>query len=397
MNRIVFISTGPGNPQYLLPMAHQVIAQSQVLIGRPDLLDLWEHQNKVKLTVNMNSLFHQLIEFQNKHELTAVLISGDATLFSLLNNFHFPLNIEVIPGISSFQYFCSRLKINWNTLKIINLHGNKKLSPFILALEQGYEMMVFTGGLHSATDLLKIAALVSPNRRGTLGVNLSLPEEFIQSGTVQELCSTHLSKSDLVLIYLSPGERKGIGFFEDEDYIRTNIPFSKKETRMMVCSLLELSPAMTVLEIGGGSGGITIDIARRISEGILFSLEKNQEACQLIQQNCERFRIDNVQCIHGTAPNDIPQKLFDRIFIGGSGGSLSSIIDNSSKLLKKGGILVMTALSLLHVTEGINLIKNNPFQSLSIFQQSISRIDPNDKNLMVKSLNPIFFIKAVKS
>jgi cobalt-precorrin-6B (C15)-methyltransferase len=277
------------------------------------------------------------------------------------------------------------------------LHGNKKLSPFILALEQGYEMMVFTGGLHSATDLLKIAALVSPNRRGTLGVNLSLPGEFIQSGTVQELCSTHLSQSDLALIYLSPGERKGIGFFEDEDYIRTNIPFSKKETRMMVCSLLELSPAMTVLEIGGGSGGITIDIARRISEGILFSLEKNQEACQLIQQNCERFRIDNVQCIHSTAPNDIPQKLFDRIFIGGSGGSLSSIIDNSSKVLKKGGILVMTALSLLHVTEGINLIKNNPFQSLSIFQQSISRIDPNDKNLMMKSLNPIFFIKAVKS
>jgi precorrin-6B methylase 1 len=82
MNRIVIISPGPGNPQYLLPMAHQVIAQSQVLIGRPDLLDLWEHQNKVKLTGNMNSLFHQLIEFQNKHELTAVLISGDATLFS---------------------------------------------------------------------------------------------------------------------------------------------------------------------------------------------------------------------------------------------------------------------------------------------------------------------------
>jgi precorrin-6B methylase 1/dienelactone hydrolase len=207
MNRIVIISTGPGNPQYLLPIAHQVIAQSQVLIGRLDLLDLWEHQNKVKLTVNMNNLFHQLIEFQNKYELTAVLISGDATLFSLLNNFHFPLNIEVIPGISSFQYFCSRLKINWNTLKIINLHGNKKLSPFILALEQGYEMMVFTGGLHSATDLLKIAALVSPNRRGTLGVNLSLPGEFIQSGTVQELCSTHLSQSDLALIYLSPGRK----------------------------------------------------------------------------------------------------------------------------------------------------------------------------------------------
>jgi len=40
-------------------------------------------------------------------------------------------------------------------------------------LEQGYGMIVFTGGLYSATDLLKIAALVSPNRRGTLGVNLA--------------------------------------------------------------------------------------------------------------------------------------------------------------------------------------------------------------------------------
>lgn len=397
MNRVVFISAGPGNPQYLLPIAHQVIAQSQVLIGRPDLLDLWEHPNKVKLTVNMENLFNQLIEFQLKYELTAVLISGDATLFSLLNNFNFPLKIEIIPGISSFQYFCSRLKINWNSLKIINLHGNKKLSPFILALEQGYEMMVFTGGLHSVTNLLKIAALVSPNRMGALGVNLSLPGEFIQSGTIQELCNTQVSENDLALIYLSPGEKKGIGFFEDGDYIRTHIPFSKKETRMMVCSLLELSSTMTVLEIGGGSGGVTIDIARRISEGFLFSLEKNQEACRLIQQNCERFRIDNVKCIHGTAPNDIPQKLFDRIFIGGSGGFLSLIIENSSNLLKKGGILVMTAISLLHVTEGINIIKNNPFQSLSVFQQSISRIDPHDNIFMMKSLNPVFFIKAVKS
>lgn len=397
MNRIVFISAGPGNPQYLLPIAHQVIAQSQILIGRPDLLDLWEHQNKFKLTVNIENLYSQLIEFQQKYELTAVLISGDATLFSMLNNFHFPLKIEIIPGISSFQYFCSRLKINWNSLKIINLHGNKNLSPFISALEQGYGMIVFTGGLYSATNLLKTASLISPKRMGALGVNLSLPKEFIQLGPVQELSNIQVSESDLALIYLSPSENKGIGFFEDEDYVRTQIPFSKKETRMMVCSLLELSPAMTVLEIGGGSGGTTIDIARRISEGILFSIEKNQEACQLIQQNSERFRTYNVKCIYGIAPNDIPQKLFDRIFIGGSGGSLSSIIESSSKLLKKEGILVMTAISLSHVTEGINIIKNNSFHSLSVFQQSISRIDPNDKNLMMKSLNPIFFIKAVKS
>ena len=127
MNRIVIISTGPGIHNIYSPIAHQVIAQSQVLIGRLTYSICGNIKIKVKLTVNMNNLFHQLIEFQNKYELTAVLISGDATLFSLLNNFHFPLNIEVIPGISSFQYFCSRLKINWNTLKIINLHGNKKL------------------------------------------------------------------------------------------------------------------------------------------------------------------------------------------------------------------------------------------------------------------------------
>ena len=49
----------------------------------------------------------------------------------------------------------------------------------------------------------------------------------------------------------------------------------------------------------------------------------------------------------------------------------------------------MTALSLLHVTEGINLIKI----ILSVFidfQQSISGLI-NDKNLMMKSLNPIFY------
>ena len=138
-------------------------------------------------------------------------------------------------------------------------------------------------------------------------VSTCLFREFIQSGTVQELCSTHLSQSDLALIYLSPGEKR-------DRFLRTRIIFApislfKKETRMMVCSLLELSPAMTVLEIGGGSGGITIDIARRISEGILFSLEKIKKPVSSSSKTVSVLGFDNVQCIHSTAPNDIPKAL----------------------------------------------------------------------------------------
>ena len=68
---------------------------------------------------------------QEELETAAVLMSGDTgfysgtkKLVSLLEE-ETDWEIEVIPGISSLQYFCAKIKVSWEDAKVLSLHGRE--------------------------------------------------------------------------------------------------------------------------------------------------------------------------------------------------------------------------------------------------------------------------------
>ncbi|WP_233573286.1 hypothetical protein [Leptotrichia sp. OH3620_COT-345] len=74
----------------------------------------------------------------------------------------------------------------------------------------------------------------------------------------------------------------------------------------------------------------------------------------------KKFGIKNMTVISGKAPYDLPNGImFDRIFVGGSGGNLEEIIKYSYNNLKNNRIIVLNFIVLENTFEALECIKKN--------------------------------------
>jgi len=113
---------------------------------------------------------------------------------------------------------------------------------------------------------------------------------------------------------------------KDKDFIRGKVPMTKEEIRAVSIAKMEISDEDVCIDIGGGTGSVSIEMARFSKNGHVYTIEQKEEAVDLIKQNMEKFEIKNMTVISGKAPEDLPQGItFDKVFIGGSGGNLSEI------------------------------------------------------------------------
>lgn len=126
-------------------------------------------------------------------------------------------------------------------------------------------------------------------------------------------------------------------WIRDDDLIRGKTPMTKFAIRAVTMALLDITPGDVLLDIGAGTGSISIQAALLGAE--VYALEQTQEGVDLIQQNAEKFQVE-IQTIHGTAPEclqAIPQ--FNKCFIGGSKGKLTPIVTDVHARLCSGGRL----------------------------------------------------------
>ncbi|MDY6011550.1 precorrin-6Y C5,15-methyltransferase (decarboxylating) subunit CbiT [Clostridium sp.] len=189
-----------------------------------------------------------------------------------------------------------------------------------------------------------------------------------------------------------------MNFIKDSEFIRGNCPMTKEEIRISSVCKLELKEDSDVLDIGSGTGSITIQCAKIAYKGNVYSLEKDFEAIDITEKNIEKFNCDNVSLFKGEALDYLNEflkqnKKFDSIFVGGSGGSLEKILISSDKLLKKSGKLVMNFITLKNVYEAISVVEKLGYDvDVTMLQVSKGR----GKSLMLMANNPIFIVECRK-
>lgn len=180
----------------------------------------------------------------------------------------------------------------------------------------------------------------------------------------------------------------------DEMFERGNVPMTKEEIRILVISKLRLSENSRIIDIGAGTGSVTVECALAAKNGIVYSLEKNEEALSLIKRNIEKFKTGNVIVISGEAPGSIEKTgSFDRAFIGGSGGNIREILDSVHNKIDKGGRIVAAAITLDTLFEVRSYFKNMKY-NFEIIQASITRVNETGNVSMLSALNPVFIISA---
>ena len=117
---------------------------------------------------------------------------------------------------------------------------------------------------------------------------------------------------------------------------------------MVVLGKLKLFPGAVVYDVGAGTGSVTVECALQVKQGMVYALERNGSADELVETNAKRFGVGpQVKLVPGLAPQTM-EKLppADRIFIGGSAGELQGILQTAHQKLKPGGWLVATSITL---------------------------------------------------
>lgn len=183
----------------------------------------------------------------------------------------------------------------------------------------------------------------------------------------------------------------------DNQFVRGSIPMTKEEVRIQVLAKAKIEESDTVIDIGAGTGSISIEAALMAKEGRVYAIERELEGIELIRKNAAKFGADNIEIVSGVAPealNKLPEA--NVIIIGGSGGYLDSILAESDKLLKPGGRLIMTAVTIETLYKALSIMQNNQSYNVSAFGLQVTRIRQTGASNMLQALNPIYIIACTK-
>lgn len=125
---ICICGIGPGNPDYILPVVFKRVEAADVVVGGKRHLEIFTPNDKINCVFNgkLNDLSEVLCTYQNKS--VVVLVSGDTGFHSLrrfITKEFTNCTIELIPGISSFQYMYSSLGLGYENAWLDSLHGTE--------------------------------------------------------------------------------------------------------------------------------------------------------------------------------------------------------------------------------------------------------------------------------
>src|SRR5919199_4399150 len=135
--------------------------------------------------------------------------------------------------------------------------------------------------------------------------------------------------------YITPG-------IPDELFERTeDVPITKEDVRALAISKLRLKQGYSVIDVGCGSGSITVEVCLQTKGGKVYSIDFDQKAVELTKKNLQKFGL-KAEILMSKA-QDILKILpkVDAIIIGGTGGDTEEIVCLGIDRLKKGGRIVI--------------------------------------------------------
>lgn len=209
MNKIYVIGVGPGDPNYILPIAQQQIKSLDIVIAGERNQRHFDLTDKEVYTIKGSlEQLQDYIEKQDDNRMIGVLVSGDPGFYSmqrwLIQKFG-EETIEIIPGVSSVQYFFNRLKKSHEKSYWVSLHGRD--NEFLSQIKNHRYTVLLTDHQKTPQSIAKQMIEHGLVYQMYVGENLSYSEEKITKGLPKEIVDH--KKFDMSVVVIENDRFKG--------------------------------------------------------------------------------------------------------------------------------------------------------------------------------------------
>ena len=184
----------------------------------------------------------------------------------------------------------------------------------------------------------------------------------------------------------------------DDMFIRSeDIPITKEEIRSIIISKARLKEGYKVIDVGSGSGSITVEASLQVgNNGLVYAIDKDDKAIEITKANINRFKLSNVQVIKGDAEDILPKlPVADIIFIGGMGSSYN-IIRYAYNKIRDNGRIVISAILLESIYNVLNTLNELNCKDIDITQAIISKSKRTSTGTLLLARNPVTIIRVIK-
>jgi precorrin-6Y C5,15-methyltransferase (decarboxylating) len=383
-----------------------IIDTADILVGGKRLLDHFKESRALKKVIGKD--IDGIINFvrkEMKKQKVVVLASGDPMFFGIgrrLVNAIGTENTRVYPNISSVSAAFASIKEPWDDVRVISLHGRKNESRLFKALEEENTIAVFTDPKNNPTWLAsRLLENQFLNYEICVLEALGSASEKVNWYTLAEAARMKFVDPNMVVIKRNPIKTKDktrlfLGA-PDSWYDHHKGLITKSEIRAITLSKLRLATDHILWDLGAGSGSVSMEASLIIKKGQVFAIEKNSQRVEHIKNNKKRFGVSNLKAIQAELPQGL-EKLPrpDRIFIGGGGRQLKSIITAAAQYLKPEGLMVINSVLIPNVETARATLEKLNFNT-EIIQVQINRSRQMPWAERLEALNPVWIISGFRN
>lgn len=408
--KVYVIGVGDDGQEGLTESARQLAHSADLLIGTEQSLSAVADINckRLRIAGDLDVVVERIAK--SPRERIVVLTSGDPLFYGVARYLCDKLGkdrFEVVPHVSSMQLAFARVKESWDEAYLANL-ASLGLDRAVEKVRSAEKVGLFTTDQctpsHVARELLRrqidyFTAYVCEN--------LGSPDERVTQGELADIAEQDFGSLNVMILVRKPNvpdrpkELIGQRLFgnPDEMFLQSKPKrglLTPMEVRAVALCELDLGPRSIVWDVGAGSGAVAIEASRIASEGTTYAIEMDPEDHQLISANADRFGVTNLVPLLGKAPEgwtQLPDP--DAIFVGGTGRTVSRIVELAHGRLRPQGRIVVNVNSIENLA-AVTAVLRTLAEDFQVRMINIAQATDQLERVRFESRNPTFLISAIK-
>ena len=375
------------------------LKRAEVIVCGESFLPLANQFDSEKIIIKspLTSIINQVKQLSQTRRVL-IMTSGDPLFYGIGRQIGEGIGRDqliVLPNVTSLQYLFSKLAIPWDDVIPFSLHKEDR-RDFFYWLRLGRKVAILTSPGRSPSFIAELLEhhLMNEMVDVIIGENLGTARERISKVTPREAASRHWEFPNIVAILPKVAVEKTGGFLAENEFLHDRGMITKREVRALVLSALKLRPGDVLWDVGAGSGSVSIEACYRVPLRAVHAIERNPNRYEQLKANICNFHCGEITPHLGEA-TEIIDKLPppDRIFIGGSGKDLGTIIEAVLKRFGKGKmpLIVISAVLWDSVNEAIKTAQTHSIHA-SLMHIQIARSVPLGESFRFEPLSPVFLI-----